>query len=471
MACRQPYHILPTVGNLPRSKPYVLMLADTLTHLDRLRSELEALRPMRPEYEQRLWQKLRLEWNYNSNHIEGNTLTYGETLLLLIHGQANGGHSMREFEEMKAHDVAISMVRDWTADTDRELTEADVRTLNQVLLKEPFWKEAITSDGQATRLQVLPGQYKEQPNNVRLPNGEVFHFASVDETPARMEELMRWYRESRDLHPVVRAALFHHRFVIIHPFGDGNGRTARLVVNYILMRAGLMPLVIKSADKRNYLRVLQQADAGDLEPFTEYLALREIEALELGIKAAQGKDLEEEGDLKKQAEILLRRAQADKHHSEADELKWRTNAAAWIGHNFDELLRLIELNILHFESFFSGNKFRVHAQRDGRFDPIDMDLRKVDAATVLDHWDRKTLKALTFAIQFGQYKYEGKAPRRHILFTLEFGPEGVSISWKSPGQMIESFSYQHPLKNETLAGLRDAGKWVLEAIEQAQRSQ
>ncbi len=153
--------------------------------MEALKAELESLRPLKPEYEQRLWQKLRLEWNYNSNHIEGNTLTYGETYLLLIHDKTNGGHTMREFEEMKAHDLAVSKVVEWSADKERSLTEADVRDLNRILLKEPFWKEAITPDGQPTRVQIFPGEYKRQPNNVRLPNGGIFHFASVEETPAR----------------------------------------------------------------------------------------------------------------------------------------------------------------------------------------------------------------------------------------------------------------------------------------------
>ncbi len=280
------------------------MLSETLAGIDSLKAELDALRPLAPEGEQRLWQKLRLEWNYNSNHIEGNTLTYGETFLLLIHGQTNGGHSMREFEEMKAHDVAVSMVRSWADDPERPLLEINLRELNDILLKEPFWKEAITPDGQPTRVQIQPGEYKRQPNNVRLANGEIFLFASVEETPAKIHDLMDWFNRAEDLHPLERAAIFHHRFVAIHPFGDGNGRTARLVINYILMRAGYMPIVIKSTDKSNYLRALQQADAGDLQPFTEYLAEQEVRALELGIKAAKGLSIEEPSDIDKELALF-----------------------------------------------------------------------------------------------------------------------------------------------------------------------
>jgi len=282
------------------------MLPQTLARVDALKAELDALRPLKPEHEQRLWQKLRLEWNYNSNHIEGNTLTYGETFLLLIHGQTNGGHSMREFEEMKAHDVAVSMVTAWAQDMDRALTENDVRSLNDILLKEPFWKEAITADHQRTQVQVIPGKYKESGNSVLQPDGTLFHYASPEEVPVQMRELMEWYNTTSDLHPLQKVAILHHRFILIHPFGDGNGRTARLLVNYHLMRHGYMPLVVKSADKSNYLRCLKLADAGDLAPFTEYLAEQEQWALELGVKAAKGEAIDESGDLDKRIQLLSR---------------------------------------------------------------------------------------------------------------------------------------------------------------------
>ena len=110
-----------------------------LETIDRLKAEWDGLQPIDPARERRLWRKLRLEWNYHSNHIEGNTLTYGETELLLLHGVAAGNHALREYEEMKAHDAAIEYVRTLAADRSRAITEADIRDLNRIILKEPFW--------------------------------------------------------------------------------------------------------------------------------------------------------------------------------------------------------------------------------------------------------------------------------------------------------------------------------------------
>ncbi len=273
------------------------------------RDEWLALQPLSAENDARLWKKLRLEWNYHSNHIEGNTLTYGETELLLLHDRTTGNHSHREYLEMKAHDVAIEHVRKMAAEPARLITEADVRDLNQILLKESFWKAAETPDGQPTRKEIIPGEYKSSPNNVRLPNGDIFFFASVEDTPPRMAALMDWLRqelESPTLHPVALAAKLHHDFVLIHPFGDGNGRVARLLVNYVLMRHGYLPLIVRTEDKANYLTALQLADAGELSTLIGYFHTLTEQALNLGIKAAKGESIEEPSDVEKEVSIFVR---------------------------------------------------------------------------------------------------------------------------------------------------------------------
>ena len=133
----------------------------------------------------------------NSNHIEGNTLTYHETELLLIFGRTAGGHPIRHYEEMKAHDVAIDHTRH-LASAERVLGEGDIRDLNKILLKEPFWHVAQTPDGQQTRKRIVPGEYKTQPNHVRTATGELHRFAEPEETPALMQAWVHDFR--RDLH-------------------------------------------------------------------------------------------------------------------------------------------------------------------------------------------------------------------------------------------------------------------------------
>ncbi|MFZ2279348.1 MAG: Fic family protein [Prosthecobacter sp.] len=286
-----------------------------LQPLDALRDEWQALQPLSAENETRLWKKLRLEWNYHSNHIEGNTLTYGETVQFLVYDRTTGNHSHREYLEMKAHDVGIEHVRTLASDKDRLISESDIRDLNRIILKEPFWKYAETTDGQSTRKEIIPGQYKTTPNNVRLPDDGIFLFASVEETPARMGDLVSWLRQeltSPTLPIAACIAKLHHDFVLIHPFDDGNGRVARLLVNYVLIRNGYLPLIVRTDEKEAYLTALRLADAGELSALMTYLQRRLEWSLQLGIKAAKGESIEEPSDLEKEVAIFVRNQQGPK---------------------------------------------------------------------------------------------------------------------------------------------------------------
>ena len=283
---------------------------DIFDYIDQLSATYNSLLPMSPENQRRWDKKVRLEFNYNSNHIEGNTLTYGETELLLLFDETHGSRPMRDYEEMKAHDVAFQKIKEWATDTETPLTEQDIKNLNQIILVQPFWKDAITPNGQPTRRQITVGNYKTQPNSVRLPNGELFEYTAPQEVPIRMQELMEWYRNKQTaLHPVTLAAMFHYKFVCIHPFDDGNGRVSRLLMNYVLLAHKLPPVVIKSSDKQNYLHALHLADTGQYEAFIRYIAEQVVSSLEMAIKAAKGESIEEPDDLDKEIALLTRQLQ------------------------------------------------------------------------------------------------------------------------------------------------------------------
>lgn len=264
------------------------LLANLSPEVVSLCQNWQQAQPLKPEYEQRLWQRLRIEWNYNSNHIEGNTLTYGETLLLLIHGRTKGEHLLREYDEMRGHDVAIEYVRELVKQH-RDLTEGDIRDLNRIVLKEGYWRRAQTADGNATRKWIDPGAYKTQPNHVITATGELFQFATPEETPARMAEFVRWLREEiaqPTLNITLLLAQLHHRFVRIHPFDDGNGRVVRLLLNFVALNSGFPPLVIKSRERSRYIAAIQASDAGDFQPMTEFLTGNLRWILDLCNKAA-----------------------------------------------------------------------------------------------------------------------------------------------------------------------------------------
>ncbi|MGV3601044.1 MAG: Fic family protein [Dyadobacter fermentans] len=220
-----------------------------------LKRELDSLRPISREHEQRIMQKFRLDWNYHSNSLEGNSLTYGETKALILFGITAQGKPLKDHLEIAGHNEAVEWVMDVVKGS-FPMTEAFIRQLHTLLLKESYDVRAITAEGLPTTKKVEIGQYKKLPNHVLTATGEIFRFATPEETPSKMEELVGWYREQESdpaINPILLAAEFHYRFIRIHPFDDGNGRTARILMNFILMKFNFPPVIIKTADKANYL--------------------------------------------------------------------------------------------------------------------------------------------------------------------------------------------------------------------------
>lgn len=291
--------------------------------IDKLYQEWLSLQPLKEEYRYRLDQKLMLEFNYNSNHIEGNTLTYGQTELLLMFGKVVEEAKMKDLEEMKAHNVALKMIQTEASDKQKPLTENFIRTLHHTLLREDYVVYRKSADGMSNSYTVHAGCYKTRPNSVITVTGERFEYASPEETPALMTDLVTWYNQAVSdgvLSPIELAAVFHYRYIRIHPFEDGNGRIARLLVNYILFHYDYPMVVVRSKDKERYLSALNRCDVAvgpvpsvgahaglaQLNPFVDYMSGCLEQSLRLCIKAAKGEDIEEEDDFEKRIKILER---------------------------------------------------------------------------------------------------------------------------------------------------------------------
>jgi Fic family protein len=281
-----------------------------------LKEQLDTLRPIDIEQEKRIMQKFRLDWNYHSNHLEGNSLNYGETKALLLFGITAQGKPLKDHFEITGHNEAI----DWVIDMvkgNRYLTENFIRELHQLLLKEPYEVDAITPEGKPTKRKIAVGQYKTMPNHVKTVTGEMFYFATPEETPAKMHDLLVWYNEKitqKEFNPILIAAEFHYKFIRIHPFDDGNGRTARILMNFILMQFHYPPVIVKTEDKANYFTALQLADAGNIEAFVEYIAQNLVRSLEIMISGANGENIEEDDDIDKEIALLEQRLNSYKNN-------------------------------------------------------------------------------------------------------------------------------------------------------------
>ena len=287
-------------------------MINALEAIDRLKEEIDALRPLPPTVLAQVEQKLRLESNYNSNAIEGNSLTLGETRNLILHGLTARGKPMRDHLDIEGHDSAVKAIESAIND-DHELNEVFIRNLHRILLKEPYETDAATPDGRLVGRTISIGDYKTVPNNVKTSTGETIFFTPPEQVKPSMSDLIDWYRskEHEGEHPIIIAATFHYRFVRIHPFDDGNGRMARLLLNMILIKHGYTVATIRQENRGEYLNELEKADkTQDLAAFIAYIANCCEYSLNLHLKAARGKAIEDVEDIDKEI-ALFKRSLAD----------------------------------------------------------------------------------------------------------------------------------------------------------------
>jgi Fic family protein len=247
---------------------------------DSLNSQITALK----NNDQSLWQmiakKLKVDWTYHSNSLEGSTLTLGETLFFLNEGLTVEGKPFRDFLDARNHAEAIDYLYDIISNQ-RDISESVIKEINALLLSGVTHTAAQNPQGESVKKILVSGEYKKQPNHVLQPDGTIHKYVDPINVKDEMESLIRWVNENiHQLHPIYVAAIAHYNLVRIHPFDDGNGRGARIFMNLILIKAGFFPAVIRTEKKRSYLETLSTADKGDLVPFIQFIATELITTYE-----------------------------------------------------------------------------------------------------------------------------------------------------------------------------------------------
>jgi Fic family protein len=230
---------------------------------------LNSLRPLPSSAVRKLRDQFGLELTYNSNAIEGNSLTLKETFLVINEGLTIKGKPLKDHLEAKSHTEALEYMYE-LVDKDKRstLSELLIRELNQIVVRDVDQKWA----GRYRNSRVIIGGAEHAPPE------------AVD-VPRLMQSLIDWMRKKRKtLHPVELAAILHHRLANIHPFFDGNGRTSRLVMNIILMQAGFPLVVVLKNDRKKYYRTLAEADKGNYFPFVLFIAQAVQRSLDIYIK-------------------------------------------------------------------------------------------------------------------------------------------------------------------------------------------
>lgn len=234
---------------------------DYFDEVDELNKELNSKRPISKDTLKSLKESINLEWTYNSNGIEGNTLTLRETQVVL-EGITVGGKSIKEHLEAINHEKAILFLDDLVKDKEI-INEWNIKNIHGLVLKDIDDENA--------------GRYRTENVTIR---GAVHIPPDYLIVPELMERLVLNYKDWDKYHPIIKAALLHGELVKIHPFIDGNGRTSRLVMNLSLMNSGYLPVIIKKEKRLDYYTALDKAHTtGDYTDFVKLINELEIEML------------------------------------------------------------------------------------------------------------------------------------------------------------------------------------------------
>lgn len=234
--------------------------------VDKLQKEIDSKRPIPKETLRSLEESINLEWTYNSNGIEGNTLTLRETQVVL-EGITVGGKSIKEHLEAINHEKAILYLNDLVKEKN-PITEWNIKSIHQLVLKDIDDENA--------------GRYRRENVTIKGANHIPPDYLKV---PELMEKLILNYKNWNDFHPIIQATLLHGELVKIHPFVDGNGRTSRLLMNLDLMNHGYNPVIIKKEDRLIYYEALDKAHTtGDYTDFVKLITKLEIEILNKYLK-------------------------------------------------------------------------------------------------------------------------------------------------------------------------------------------
>lgn len=246
----------------PDENNFIINLENNFfTEVDNLKKELDSKRPIPKETLKSLKESINLEWTYNSNGIEGNTLTLRETQVVL-EGITVGGKSIKEHLEAINHEQAILFLDELVKDNE-PITEWNIKNIHGLILKEIDNENAGKYRGENVTIK---GATHIPPDYIKVPE--------------LMEKLILNYETWNNYHPIIRAALLHGELVKIHPFVDGNGRTSRLLMNLDLMNSGYNPVIIKKEDRLKYYEALDKAHTtSDYTDFVKLVTKLEVDML------------------------------------------------------------------------------------------------------------------------------------------------------------------------------------------------
>lgn len=244
-----------------------MLYKNLLDKLDNYKTILDEFRPLNQKVLQQIEQDFLVKYNQQSNAIEGNSLTIFETRVLLESGITANGKPFKDHLDILNHQEAIYYLNDLVKER-KTLSEAIIKDFHYLLLQK------TDNAREAGRYRTMPVVIQGAEHLPPQP----YLIAS------KMEELVEWNNTQQSLHPIERIAQLHNRFVGIHPFIDGNGRTGRLIMNFELLKSGYQLAIIKAEQRADYYQALQLGDQGNYTMITQVIAEAAIATMEHTLK-------------------------------------------------------------------------------------------------------------------------------------------------------------------------------------------
>lgn len=431
-----------------------MAITDTLKRIDELQGEINASGKLDKDILNKINYKFRLDWNYHSNAMEGNSLTRQETRTVMVGVAVIAGKPVKDIIEMQGHDAVITEML--------KIGRGEVR-ISEKRIKD-IHSSIVHEDNPEEKTKI--GQWKTGNNYLLNYRGERFDFTPYQQVPDEMHGLLNWLNAEVDkiadnkknaLHPAILSFEFHYKYVTIHPFYDGNGRTGRILANLILISFGFPPIIIKVDEKGNYGKYLSdmQSYGGNHDLYYEFMAERLVSSQELVLKAINGENIEEPSDLDKGIELLKKSLEIS-----PNELKKSSEVLYELWANSLSYLRS-ELNSLYArfsELFDTHSTFTTILH--GSSSTASSDDAQIQAA-LADKNNISTLTALQFYFTFNQMRRH--AHNASIRVDVNFTSVSYQIKNYRGNELTKLYS-QTLTKDEINGFVQQTGKSFLDEL-------
>ncbi|MBX2913690.1 MAG: Fic family protein [Cyclobacteriaceae bacterium] len=442
---------------------------EKLDRINELQKAINTHGTLSSEVKKKINYKFRLDWNYYSNRMEGGTLTREETRSVMVGNIDVNGKPIKDVMEMNGHDkVVLEILKIGSGKT--RISEKRIKEIHKAIMHED---DAIKS------LQI--GQWKSTANEIINYKLEKISFTSPGEVADAIHNLLnktnaeldKYFDDNESPHPIEIASNFHIGYVSIHPFYDGNGRTARILNNLILIACGFPPIVLRDIHKQPYYQLLAdiQAYGGDAQLFYSFIADRVIESQQLVLDAIEGKEIDEPDDLDKKIELLKKQLTGPDVVRESQMLH-ATNHV--LKESIFPLLQIVESKLDKIKDLFNSRERTIHYSEQGdRWELVTIEnswetfYKWIDGRTPgKPGIDLNGISQLTYSYQFQGFKKSLDLQNLAVNLEIEFYEFEFTVNYPDKrrrfdyNQMIDNRSANEIVKeviDKVLGQIAEAG--------------